>query len=100
MDPVKELNKVANEVKKFDEKLANEIIETSKEIKGTKKEASLINQGDRIVAVNQTSGIFKGRIYKAGEEVRPNYRVIEELDSGERVGIFRMDRFLPDWNAY
>ena len=100
MDPVVELKKVASEVKKFDEKLADEIIETSKEIKGTKKEASLINEGDKIVAVNVVQGLFKGRIYRAKEEVSPNYRVIEELDSGERVGIFRMDRFCIFHNEY
>jgi len=99
MDPVRELKKVASEVKEFDERLANEIIETSEEI-FQKKEAGLIEEGKRVVCVNPVQGIFRGRIYIIGEEVQPNYFVILEEDTKNRVGIFRGDRFQIDWKAY
>lgn len=96
MDPVKELNKVASEVKTFDERLAKEVVEAAKELK---KEAALIEEGQKIVCVNPTSGLFKGRIYIADSYAEPNYLLVKE-ESGEDIGIFRADRFLPDWNAY
>lgn len=98
MDPIKELNKIASEVKEFDERLASDIVDASKELDG-KKTAALIEKNMRIVAVNPIQGIFKGRLYRAGDEIQPNFIEIFE-DDGSKVGIFRADRFLPDWNAY
>ena len=78
---------------------AIEGIEEVKEKTASIKFASLINEGDRIVCLNPLQGIFKGRIYIAGETVEPNYIVVKE-ENGERVGIYKADRFCLDNKEY
>lgn len=63
------------------------------------KKASLINEGDLIIAVNPTHGLYKGRRYIAGEKIEKNYIVVAEED-GTEVGIFRSDRFCLDHHEY
>lgn len=94
-----ELLSIAKEVGTFNEKIANEIMDVTKEANALEKRASLINQGDRIICLNPVQGIYKGRIYIAGEYVKPNYLLVLE-DDGTRVGIFRADRFNIDWKAF
>ena len=107
MKPVQELNKIAKELGDFNdkpkacEKIANEILDVSDELEGAEKKASLIVAGDRMVCCNPTQGLFKGRIYVAGLPIDPKPNFIEVMEeSGDKVGIFDVNRFLPDWKAY
>jgi len=94
-----ELTKIAKEVKSIDPYLAEEVFDVTNEIKNNKKH--LINKDDEIVCVNPVQGLYKGRIYVAGKEVKPNYIMvyenekIDELDGLKlaKVGVFRKDRF-------
>ena len=99
MNHVTELMGIAKEMGQFNEKIAGEIWDMAKEVNTISKRASLINQGDRVICLNPVQGIYKGRIYVAGEYVKPNYLAILE-DDGTKVGIFRADRFNIDWKAY
>ena len=96
MDIMKELAEVKKEASAISPKIAEEIGEIVKEIS---KEAALIEEGDRIICTNPVQGIYKGRIYLLDHYTRPNFAVISETD-GARVGIFRVDRFVPDWKSF
>ena len=95
-----ELKKVAMEVKSLDPHLAEEIFDVANNIKNNKKH--LINKNDTIVCANPIQGIYKGRLYVAGDEVKPNYIMIyenEAIDEEDglklsKVGVFRKDRFV------
>jgi len=91
-----ELGALAKEIEVDNYKVANDILDVADEVKEIKS-ASLINKNDRIVAVNPLQGLMKGRVYICGDIVAPNYAVIKE-DTGEDVGIFRMDRFVLDYD--
>lgn len=126
MDPIKELKKVAQETKEteeIDDRVTDEINDVIDELedleetavdnvddvideledvvestdKESKKKAALINPGDRIVCLNPVQGLFKGRIYTAGEYAEPNFLVVKD-DDGNDVGIFRADRFNIYWD--
>jgi len=95
-----ELSKVATEVESLDPHLAEEIFDVANDIKNNHKH--LINKDDVIVCANPIQGIYKGRLYVAGEEVKPNYIMIyenEAIDEEDglklaKIGVFRKDRFV------
>ena len=117
MNSVEELKKVAKETESIDPEFAKKIIATSEELaelekpdekveekdfikesedddkkEASKKEASYIVPGDKITCVNPIQGIFKGRVYIAGDFVEPGLIVVKEED-GTNVGMFKENRF-------
>lgn len=102
-----ELNDVIDELESLEEGVVESIDNVVDELEDVaeasegkqSKKASLINEGDRIVCLNPLQGIFKGRQYIAGEYVEPNFLVVKE-ETGERVGIYRADRFCLDNREY
>jgi hypothetical protein len=122
MNPVEELKKIAKEAESIDPEFAKQINASSAELAeieqkqdeeveekdfikesedeevtpkvlaATKKEASYIVPGDKITCVNPIQGIFKGRVYLAGDFVEPGLIVVKEED-GTNVGMFKENRF-------
>ncbi len=102
----KELKKIAVDVKSIDPLLAEEVFDVANDIKNNKKH--LINKDDEIVCVNPIQGIYKGRVYVAGKEVKPNYIMIyenEKIDEVDglklaKIGVFRKDRFVRYYKEF
>lgn len=108
MDFKCELMKIAKDAEDVSEKIANDLLDAADEVeqilketsdKKIEKKAALINAGDRIICVNPIQGIFKGRIYIAGDYVEPGLLMVLEED-GTKVGCFRAGRFALDHNAF
>ena len=102
----KELNDAAKEIEKIQiEEAAEKINGIADEIEEldmfdvTSKKASLINPGDKIVCLNPIQGIFKGRVYLAGEYIEHGILLVKE-QTGEPVGIFNSSRFCVDYKTY
>ena len=101
-----ELKKVATEVKSFDPLLAEEVFDVVNDIKSNQKH--LINKNDVIVCVNPVQGIYKGRLYVAGEDVKPNFIMVyenEAIDEADglklaKIGVFRKDRFVRYYKEF
>jgi hypothetical protein len=97
MDFYNELGEIAKEIENDNEKVASDILDVADEFQEIKN-ASLINFGDKIINVNPIQGLIKGRSYICGDIVAPNYGIIKE-QTGDDVGIFRLDRFVLENGA-
>jgi len=101
-----ELTKIATEVKSIDPFLAEEVFDVANKIKTEQKH--LINKNDVIVCVNPVQGVYKGRLYVAGEEIKPNYIMIyenEAIDEADglklaKIGVFRKNRFVRYYKEF
>jgi hypothetical protein len=119
------LRKVAKEIENDDPMLAEEILDASDEaedleekselwdhmpenvigihgpntVTSAEKKASLLNEGDFCTCCNPAQGIFKGYKYLVGPTIEPGLVIISDVD-GKKIGLFNINRFLPDTNAF
>ena len=111
-----QLRKIASDSTEVDQELAEELNFISAELEELEKEnqiqdevdaarfevqkqAKLINPGERVVCVDPTQGLYKGRLYLCSDNSIPGFIAIKE-DDGSDVGIFEVNRFLLDQKEY
>jgi hypothetical protein len=109
---LKELDEVIND-KDLDKTVKAELESVRADIEkvGTEKVSKLISTGMKVVCVNAIQGpikgsdtpmtLYKGRYYVVTDaDSYPGYVIVQELDGGTDIGIFEVNRFLPDTSAF